>query len=1162
MDLQASLVETAHELFRALERIDPAWKVRTRYGALREVLTVAVDQQLRDVTVKLGGMYAKIDFLLKKHQVRENDPSLSRALSDLRHRLRDVSVLPDAQLESTWLTDLKAVTRFVELLYAERAPERLAARLPLAPSVPSVASAKERGRMPDFFRCIVNAWDERYIYATREDTDDDVRIDFVNPVPYVEGDWTYVVQLLRKGMALNVVRPRTNEGGDAVLPELLILDPDFLVNVTSIATCFDACGTSPLLDLVHRLAPFAQTKHTLLGNFAGQLLDEVAYGKNHSYAESIREFFRTNALNFASCPDFANGMSAKDFHDEAKRQKAHIGHLLFHDYAARTATGEAFDPNRLILEPSFISVMLGLQGRMDFLDLSMRSVIEQKSGKCQWAPGAPATMFTGRQEPHFVQLLLYRALLHYQYGVPYEHIHSFLLYSRYADGLDYVTSAPKKLFEAIKVRNMLAWSETYYAEGGLRLLETLKPERIFPHASGKLWENYKKPELRALLSPIHDASSLERSYYLRFLRFVANEQALSKIGNRTKENSGFASTWNATLDDKRAAGNIYENLTLQAEATDGNVPDATLFFDRSGETAVDADLSNFRRGDIVFFYPYQRGTIPDATRVMVFRATITDIRADALCVRLRNAQTSERVFAFFNRKGYVWAVEHDFMDSSYSSLYRALHAFLSAPKARRDLLLGQRRPEVDTSRTLLGNYGNEEFNSIVLHARRAKDIYLLIGPPGTGKTSYGMRNILLEELRHEGTQVLLLSYTNRAVDEICSKLEEEGLDYLRLGSDFSCDERYRQHLLCERMKTAARLDTFVDALKSVRLVCGTTTSLNSAQAIFGFKHFSLAIVDEASQILEPHIIGLLAAHTDGQPAIDRFVLIGDEKQLPAVVQQGTDESAVSEPELQAVGLTDCRLSLFERMLHLYGYDADGNPIPDVCHLLTHQGRMHHDIADFPSEHFYGGKLTEVPLAHQTEATPAVSAEKEMAVRLLDTQRVSFLSCRPSSNPDEPDKVNTVEARLIARLAKHVYDLSPQTFDPSFTLGIIVPYRNQISTVRLELQRYGIDALQRVTIDTVERYQGSQRDVIVYSFTAKKKYQLSFLTSNEYVDGRTGQIIDRKLNVAMTRARKRLVLVGNAPLLSADVTFSRLIDYCKARGAYLSIDTTKESDKNN
>ncbi len=1152
MNLQAPLLETAHELFSALEHIQPQWKAKTRYGALREVLNVAVDQQLRDVTVKLGGMYAKIDFLVKKHEVRENDPSLSRALSELRHRLRDMSVTADDALEASWPTDLKAVTRFVELLYGESAPEALASRLPQATAAPA-ASGTSRAKMPDFFRCTVNSWDDSCIHATREDTDEDVSIDLVNAMTYVPGDWTYVTRLLRKGSALNVVRPRLDEQSQTVRPELLIVDPDFLVNVTSVASCFDPCGTTTLLDLVNRIKPFGQTIHTLLGNFAGQLLDEVAYNKNHTYAESIREFFQTNALNFASCPELAGGACSKDFHEQAQRQKANIRHLLFHDYASRTATGEAFDPDRLILEPSFMCVMLGLQGRMDFLDLSMRSIIEQKAGKCQWAPYASPFKFTGRQQPHFVQLLLYRALLHYQYGVPYEQIQAFLLYSRYPDGLDYVTSAPRVLFEAVKIRNILAWSETHNAEGGLDILKDLKPENIFPNASGKLWENYKKPELQALLTPIHDASSLERAYYLRFLRFVANEQALSKIGNRTKENSGFASTWNATLDDKRASGNIYENLTLEAEATDGNVPDATLFFDRSGETAMDADLSNFRRGDIVFFYPYQRGTIPDATRVMVFRATITDIRADALCVRLRNAQTSERVFAFFNRKGYVWAVEHDFMDSSYTSLYRALHAFLSAPKQRRDLLLGQRKPQVDTGITLRGDYGNAEFNSIVLHARRAKDLYLLIGPPGTGKTSYGMRNILLEELLHEGTQVLLLSYTNRAVDEICSKLEEEGLDYLRLGSDFSCDERYHPHLLSERMKKVQRLDTFVDDLKKVRVVCGTTTSLNSAQAIFSFKHFTLAIVDEASQILEPHIIGLLSAHTDNVPAIDRFVLIGDEKQLPAVVQQGTDESAVSEPELQAIGLKDCRLSLFERLLHLYGYDEAGNPVPDVCHLLTHQGRMHHDIADFPSLHFYGGKLTEVPLAHQTEPTSAVSAEKEDAVRLLDTKRVSFVSCLPSDNPDEPDKVNTAEAKLIARLAKHVYDLSPSTFDPSFTLGVIVPYRNQISTVRLELQRYGIDVLQRITIDTVERYQGSQRDVIIYSFTAKKKYQLSFLTSNEYVDEHTGHIIDRKLNVAMTRARKRLVLVGYAPLLSADVTFSRLIGYCKERGAFLSVE---------
>ena len=103
----------------------------------------------------------------------------------------------------------------------------------------------------------------------------------------------------------------------------------------------------------------------------------------------------------------------------------------------------------------------------------------------------------------------------------------------------------------------------------------------------------------------------------------------------------------------------------------------------------------------------------------------------------------------------------------------------------------------------------------------------------------------------------------------------------------------------------------------------------------------------------------------------------------------------------------------------------------------------------------------------------------------------------------------------------------------------------------------IPQLHDITIDTVERYQGSQRDYIIYSFTAKHKYQLLFLTNNEYVDERTHQVIDRKLNVAMTRARKHLVLIGNAPLLSHDYTFNQLINYCKGQQAFIDFQLSKK-----
>ena len=137
-----------------------------------------------------------------------------------------------------------------------------------------------------------------------------------------------------------------------------------------------------------------------------------------------------------------------------------------------------------------------------------------------------------------------------------------------------------------------------------------------------------------------------------------------------------------------------------------------------------------------------------------------------------------------------------------------------------------------------------------------------------------------------------------------------------------------------------------EAMTDTRVFCGTTASLNACPWLFALKHFHLAIVDEASQILEPHIIGLLSMQTQGVASIGKVVLIGDHKQLPAVVQQTEEEASVTDEGLRTIGLTDCRLSLFERLLSRFR-TADGYD-PRFVYMLTRQGRMHSSRISVPS----------------------------------------------------------------------------------------------------------------------------------------------------------------------------------------------------------------------
>ena len=149
-------------------------------------------------------------------------------------------------------------------------------------------------------------------------------------------------------------------------------------------------------------------------------------------------------------------------------------------------------------------------------------------------------------------------------------------------------------------------------------------------------------------------------------------------------------------------------------------------------------------------------------------------------------------------------------------------------------------------------------------------------------------------LDHTQEQILLLGYTNRAVDEMCASIEsirpELVNSYFRIGSTYSTHERFRSQLLGEKIKSIHTRKELIHLIQSYRIVTGTVASVINKPELFTLKKFDTVIIDEASQILEPYLVGLL-------PQFKRFILIGDHKQLPAVVLQKEKETRVTDPRL-------------------------------------------------------------------------------------------------------------------------------------------------------------------------------------------------------------------------------------------------------------------------
>ena len=1125
----------AHELFSRIADILSA-PSEAQALIMHETLVIACHEGLKNTRHGFGNLSSQVESLCRQHNIAPQDIVAIQKMR--RHSNSNAPILPEDVAY-----DCRALAIFVSAVVQEAIPSFLVGKIPA------------RGRTTEniqitnyrYIRCIVREWDESTIQVavTNQDSSEELLlVDYMNTPDYI--DFSYLRPMLREGMQLNLLDCTVTR--KKVVPRLIVVEPDYLIDISTIANCFETYGHHPLLFTVNRLTPRLSNKHIVLGNFAGSALDDII---NHPAGYDIKETFRSNfkekALDYATCPDF----DAASFKQDAERQVENIKGIVDEIF-------QTFDREKAILEPSFVCERLGIQGRVDLMTTDLKLLVEQKSGKNTFIERKYKNPHGSLHvEKHYVQVLLYYGILQYNFQLSPKNAHIQLLYSKYPlpDGLLEVEPLQKLIREAIRFRNQAVATEFWMAENGFdRMLPLLTPQTLnVEKQNDNFYNRYLLPQLTETLAPLHQLNDLERAYFTRMMTFVIKEQLVSKVGVQEGVGNSNADLWNMPLAEKKETGNIYTGLTIiekERSSSFNGYDTITLAVPQQGEDF----LPNFRRGDMIYLYAYKKNEAPDVRMSILFKGSLQEIHGDSITVHLNDGQQNPNLIS-----GDYFAIEHAGSDIGGTSAIRSLYTFITSNEERRQLLLGQRVPCVDKSLTLSRSY-HPDYDEIILKAKQAQDYFLLIGPPGTGKTSQALQFLVREQLAEKSkvqsskfkvqSSILLLAYTNRAVDEICNMLTENELDYIRIGNEFSCDPKYSDHLLKEVLDDNATLNSIKSTLADARIVVATTSTMNSNAALFNIKHFDLAIIDEASQILEPNIIGLLTVRHAEKRAIERFILIGDHKQLPAVVQQqDTLEAEETNNLLKDIHLLSCANSLFERLI--LTERAAGRT--DFIGTLHKQGRMHPDIADFANRKFYAREQLEcVPLAHQLEQTLTYNETSEDETDdVLKAHRMIFIPSKPCRQLNISEKVNTEEARIITDLLRRLYRQLGNNFDPQKSVGVIVPYRNQIAMIRKEIEKLGIPELEEISIDTVERYQGSQRDIILYSFTIQSRYQLDFLTANTFYED--AQPIDRKLNVAITRARKQLILTGNEQTLRQNKLFAELIDYIKEKGGYYTIE---------
>lgn len=1114
--------------------------IAEKYVKLKNLLDLISKDLTKNIGLHFSNLFARIAFLTNQHQISKRTAWHLQQIRLTSYQITRKSYEPS---QNEYDNAFKSLAESIGKFYDVALPHEIIHIMPMvdffAPLPKVVGKTIEKMRVE-----VINVdWKNEILYCITEVNDSEEKISVKYNLPTINSEFTPSIQKIWEGAQLNLLEVQIDEN-NIHIPKYFILEPDYLIDISGIAECFQMKGSQPLSFLLRKFEQQELTLPQHLGNLANFFLDEVLNQTEENpavFRDSFLKTFQLYPIEYTALKDLEKDSDFLSFMESAKTQFFNIQKVVEKDFELY-----GIDNENCYVEPSFFAEKYGIQGRLDLLHTRKDKfdIIELKSGKSVPNNG---DMWIN----HRTQTQLYRLMLQAVFSAEPRQINPAIFYSAVTEGN--LRFAPPSVTEERKIlntRNLIVANEFAMATDELQAKEVISKlrESEFQQSSP-----FALKSAAAINVVLQNANPLEKKYFYAFVNFVAKEHQLGKIGD-AEFSQGISALWDKSFEEKANRFEILYDLQIIDNQSFVNTP--FLIFKR---TNANNDFVNFREGDIGVLYPFTSnrltegqaiGSVPhavvgvptdntdyqaNALNNQIFKCVIEKIEKERIIVRLRYKQKNQSFFEKYN----FWAIEHDFLEHSFNAMYRGLFSFLEyANQEKKNIILGLQAPQRCQRSSDLDNRWaytqlNPESANIVKKALAAKDYFLIVGPPGTGKTSRLLK-ILVSELYNQTTNnILLIAYTNRAVDEICEAISEHHAhDFIRIGSELSTSPQFRSQLLDKIASQVKNRSELKEKILQTRIFVSTLASISGKNELFNLKKFNIAIIDEASQILEPQLIGIL-------PKIEKFILIGDQKQLPAIAQQPPELSVVKDKDLMDIGLTNRRNSYFERLFTI----CQQNQWTWAYDMLTHQGRMHAEIMAFANQFFYEGKLNLIPADWQTEALnlmSSVGTQATAAANLLATKRLLFFPT-PVSHASIDEKVNEYEALKVVEIIqtiRELYILNGKDFIPEKTLGIITPYRNQIAKIKHELEKAGITDYDRITVDTVERYQGSQRDIIIISFCVNNALQLRNLVSMAD-DGKT----DRKLNVAITRARQQMIFVGNENLLCKNEIYKALITFC-------------------
>ncbi|KAL9245210.1 hypothetical protein vseg_018886 [Gypsophila vaccaria] len=526
---------------------------------------------------------------------------------------------------------------------------------------------------------------------------------------------------------------------------------------------------------------------------------------------------------------------------------------------------------------------------------------------------------------------------------------------------------------------------------------------------------------------------------------------------------------------------------------------------KNGSFSSENDLQcSLRSGDRVILST-------ESNRLAVASGIIADISRSHVSVSLSKRlrlPRSTRSSMSQDLRNEVWRIDKDEISTSFGTMrFNLVQIFLQTPQSEclRRLVVDLEAPRFDSGSILSQDPAisyiwsernlNADQQRAIIKILTAKDYALILGMPGTGKTStmvYAVKALLMR-----GASILLTSYTNSAVDNLLIKLKAQGIDFVRVGRREAVHKEIEGHCLSDMdIHSVEDIKQKLDEVQVVAVTCLGITS-----PLLAKKRFDVCIIDEAGQTNLPVSLGPLMFSS-------KFVLVGDHYQLPPLVKS---------PEARESGMS---VSLFRRLSEAH---------PQAISALQSQYRMCAGIMKLSNALIYGDRLrcgspvienAKLKLFKRGLISPWLEKvlDEDKPVIFINTDELPALESKDHKTVNNP-----VEAHIVAEITEALTDHGVENEE----IGIITPYNSQANLIRQVLD------LTVVEVHTIDKYQGRDKDCIL----------VSFVRSSQNPRNCSSSLLGdwHRINVALTRAKKKLIMVGSCKTLSRVPLIKLLIE---------------------